>query len=66
MYIKISSKASINFNKVTSLLLNADQKINNMQIIDNNRILITISDEDEIEGIIFDIDKQEIIQTIKK
>ena len=66
MYIKISSKASINFNKVTSLLLNADQKINNMQIIDNNRILITISDEDEIEGIIFDIDKQEIIQRIKK
>ena len=37
-----------------------------MQVIDNNRILITISNDDEIQGIIFDIDKQEIIQRIKK
>ena len=66
MYIKISTKASINFNKVTSLKLVADQEIINMQVIDNNIILITISSDNEIQGIIFDIDKQEIIQRIIK
>ena len=66
IYIKISPKASKNFNKVTSLSLIIDQEIKNIQVIDNNRILITISNDDKIQGIIFDINKQEIVQRIKK
>ncbi len=66
IYIKISTKTSKNLNKVTSLSLVVDQKIKNIEVIDKNRILITISNDDEIQGIIFDIDKQEIVQRIKK
>ena len=68
MYIKISPKASKNYkiNEIVSLGLNPDQEIKNMQIINNNRILITISNDIEIQGIIFDIDSQKIIQRIKK
>ena len=66
IYIKISPKASKNFDKVTSLSLTEDYEIINMQVIDNNRILITISNGDKIQGIIFDINKQEIVQRIKK
>ena len=68
MYIKISPKASKNYNinEVVSLSLNQDQEIINMQVINNNRILITIVDDNGIQGIIFDIDSQKIIQRIKK
>ena len=66
LYIKISSKTSKNYNKVSSLSLIADQEIKNIQVIDNNRILITITEDSEIQGIVFDIDKKEIIQRIKK
>ena len=68
MYIKISPKASKNYNidEIVSLSLIQDQEIKNMQVIDNNRILITIVNDDEIQGVIFDINSQEIIQRIKK
>ena len=68
MYIKISSKASKNYNidEIVSLSLISDQEIKNMQVIDNNRILITIVANGEIQGVIFDINSQEIIQRIKK
>ena len=71
MYIKISSKASKNYNmdkidKIVSLTLIKNQEIKNMQVIDNNRILIIVGNDDEIQGIIFNIDTQEIIQRIKK
>ncbi len=68
MYIKISPKVpkNYNINEVVSLLLNQDQEIKDMQAINNNRILITILDDNEIQGIIFDIDSQKIIQRIKK
>jgi len=67
MYIKISSKTPKKFkiNEVISLSLNHDQEIKDIQVIDNNRILIVIEDED-IQGIIFDIDNQKIIHRIKK
>ena len=56
MYIKISSKASKNYNidEIVSLSLISDQEIKNMQVIDNNRILITIVANGEIQGVIFD------------
>ena len=68
MYIKISPKASKNYNidEIVSLSLIQDQEIKNMQVIDNNRILITIVSNDEIQGVIFDVNNQEIIQRIKK
>ena len=68
IYIKISPKASKNYNidEIVSLSLIQDQEIKNMQVIDNNRILITIVNDDEIQGVIFDINSQEIIQRIKK
>ena len=68
MYIKISPKAQKNYNinEVVSLSLNQDQEIKNMQVINNNRILITIDDDNGTQGIIFDIDSQKIIQRIKK
>ena len=71
MYIKISSKASKNYNmdkidKIVSLTLIKNQEIKNMQVIDNNRILIIVGNDDEIQGIIFNIDTQKIIQRIKK
>ena len=68
MYIKISPKALKNYNidEIVSLSLIQGQEIKNIQVIDNNRILITIVDDDEIQGVIFDINSQEIIQRIKK
>ena len=68
MYIKISSKSSKNYdiNEIASMSLMQNQKIKEIQVIDNNRILITIEDDDEIQGIIYNIDTQEIVQRIKK
>ena len=68
MYIKISPKALKNYtiDEIVSLSLISDQEIKNMQVIDNNRILITIVANGEIQGVIFDINSQEIIQRIKK
>ena len=68
MYIKISPKASKNYiiDEIVSLSLIQGQEIKNMQVIDNKRILITIVTNDEIQGVIFDINNQEIIQRIKK
>ena len=68
MYLKTSTKASKNYiiDDIVSLSLNKNQEIKNIKIIDNNRILITIGGEDEVQAIIFDIDRQEIIQRITK
>ena len=68
MYIKISSKSSINYNinNNISLFLEENQQIINMQVMDKKTILIVIKSNNEIQGIVFDIDKQEIIKKIKK
>ena len=68
MYIKISSKALKNYDidEIASMSLMQNQVIKEIQVIDNNRILITIEDDNEIQGIIFNIDTQEIIQRITK
>ena len=54
------------YDNIVSLSLDQNQEIINMKAIDNNRILINIRSNNEIQGIIFDVDKQEIIQKIKK
>ena len=71
MYTKIYLKSSINntvenLDKVISLSLSKGQEIKNIEVIDNYRILINIIYEGEVQGIIFDINKQKILQRIKK
>ena len=55
-----------NINEVISLSLNQNQRIKNIQFMKNNRIFITIVDNNEVQGIIFDIKSQKIIQRITK
>lgn len=68
MYIKISSKSLKNYelSKYISLSLDQDQTIINMEVIDEGRILITIGNGRDIQGIIYDIKNQKIIQRINK
>ena len=67
MYIRISHKSSKNnVPDDISLLLNKDQEIINMQVIDQNRILVTIENNNQIHGIIYDINKKKIIQNLNK
>ena len=68
IYTKIYPKTQKNnsINEIVSLSLTQGQEIKDMQVINNNRILITIVDDNGTQGIIFDIDSQKIIQRIKK
>ena len=68
MYTKIASKSSknVNLSEKVFLSLENDQVIKNMQVIDKSKILITIYNGKDIEGIIFDIENKKIIQTINK
>ena len=68
MYTKIFPKTQKNnsINEIVSLSLTQGQEIKDMQVINNNRILITIVDDNGTQGIIFDIDSQKIIQKINK
>lgn len=68
MYIKISSKTSSNndIEEVISLSLSPNEQIKNIVVLNNSRILILISNSKEIQGIIFDVESQKIIQRIKK
>ena len=68
MYKKIVPKIPKynNINEIISLSLNQNQRIKNIQFMKNNRILITIVDNNEVQGIIFDIKSQKIIQRITK
>ena len=55
-----------NLSEEVSFLLEEDQEINNMQVIDKNRILVTIKNDHGIQGIIYDINKKKIIQRLNK
>ena len=55
-----------NITEIISLSLNQNQRIKNIQFMKNNRILITIVDNNEVQAIIFDIKSQKIIQRITK
>ena len=70
-YTKINSKSSINntlenLDEVISLSLSKGYEIKNIEVIDNYRVLINVIYEGERQGIIFDINKQRILQRIKK
>ena len=67
LYINIYPKSPLKSTKTEiSLLLNQEQKIKNMQVIDEDKILITIEDDNQIQGIIYDINKKKIIQRLNK
>ena len=68
IYIKSSLKTSKkdNLNQNISLLLNNNQKIKDIQVINEQTILVTIIDGNEIKGIIYDIKNQQLIQRIGK
>ena len=49
---------------IVNLLLKQNHEIVDIQVIDSNKVLITISNEYGNQGIIFDIDKQKILYKI--
>ena len=68
MYIKIAPVTPNNYTieELVSLSLTKDQKIESIQRLSDNKILINITDGGEIQGIIFDINRQDKVQRIKK
>ncbi len=68
MYTKISSK-SLEIEKYPeniSLLLDNEDHIENFQVIDKKKILITIKKNNQLIGWIYDIDDKKIIQRLTK
>ena len=68
MYIKISSK-SFEIEKYPeniSLFLNNEDNIENFQVIDKKRILITVKNSNQLIGLIYDIDNKKITQRLTK
>ena len=68
MYTKISSKSlQINENsKNISIFLESDEKIQNFEVIDQKNLLITIKKNDELIGLIYDIDNNTVVKKISK
>ena len=69
MFTKISSKSSkiIKYPENISLFLNNEDNIENFQVIDKNRILITVKkNNNQLIVLIYDIDKKKIIQRLTK
>ena len=68
MYIKISSK-SFEIEKYPeniSLFLNNEDIIESFQVIDKKRILISVKNNNQLIGLIYDIDNKKIIQKLTK
>lgn len=68
MYTKISLK-SLDLEKYPediSFLLSKEDIIQDFQIIDKERILIIVKNNNELIGLIYDIDNKKIIQRLKK
>ena len=68
MYTKISSnflRKEINTENI-SLSLKKGDVIENFQIIDKGRILVTIKNQDQLIGLIYDINNKKIIQKLDK
>ncbi len=68
MFIKISSKSNkIELNEQNiSLLLNENDIIQNFQVIDREKILITIINQGNIIGLIYSVNDKKILQRIDK
>ena len=68
MFVKISSKSNkIELNEQNiSLLLNENDIIQNFQVIDREKILITIINQGNIIGLIYSVNDNKILQRIDK
>ena len=68
MYTKISSnflRKEKNTENI-SLSLKNGEVIENFQIIDKGRILVTIKNQDQLVGLIYDIKNKQIVQRLDK
>ena len=68
MYTKISSnflRKETNTENI-SLSLKNGEVIENFQIIDKGRILVTIKNQDQLVGLIYDIKNKQIVQRLDK
>ena len=68
MYTKISSKSYEieKYPENISLFLNNEDIIENFQVLDKKRVLITIKSNNQLIGLIYDIDNKKIIQRLTK
>ena len=66
LYSKISNTQDISINKITnySLNLNNSEKIKDIKIIDENNVLVVISDDDQLYLIIYNLKNNKIISKI--
>ena len=68
MYLKISisdqnlTKVPITF----SFKLANDEKIKNIEVIDNNKLLVLIESDNNIKGMIYDINNNQIISSVER
>ena len=68
MYLKIST-TGINPKDspiIFSAQLDIDEKIKNIQVLDNNKLLILIESNESIKGAIYDVDNNQIIRFIDR
>ena len=68
MYIKISSKSFEikEYPDNISFFLDNEDIIENFQVIDKKRILIIVKNDNQLIGLIYDIDNKKIIQRLIK
>ena len=68
MYLKISTNSKdITLDlKNISLNLTDKEEIFDIEVIDENRLLITINDSDNLRGVIYNIQQNEILRIIEK
>ena len=67
MYSKISISSNEQDNNLVNFYakLTNDEKIKNIQVIDKNRLLLTIESVDNLKGAIYDINNNKIIRFIE-
>ena len=68
MYSKISTNSKDMTLDLKNLSLNLSNKeeIIDIEVIDENRLLITINSSDNLQGVIYHIEKNKIIRIIEK
>ena len=68
MYSKISTNSkdiTLDLKKISLNLTNIEEIVD-IEVIDGNRLLITINSSDNLKGVIYNIKKNKIIEIIEK
>ena len=68
MYLKIAGNQNNSQNNIKNFSLNLtnNEKIIDIQVLNNNQLLIVISNSVNTSGIVYDSEKNNIISTIKR